>query len=121
MRTRQKAPTGVVGALTVLAGLPPLPSGVTGAEAPAGPTEGRAVQAIQKLGGRITRDGKAKGEPVVGVDLARTTVTDAGLKEPAGLKQLQTLDLGRTLVTNAGCKSGPGSSSCKSCTSSTVR
>jgi internalin A len=39
-----------------------------------------------------------------GLDLGFTPVTDAGLKELAGLKNLQTLDLFRTAVTDAGLK-----------------
>src|SRR5262249_54974808 len=65
--------------------------------------EDKAVKAIEKLGGSITRDEKTKGKPIVGVDLGDTTVTDPGLKELAGLKQLQTLYLG-TKVTDAGLK-----------------
>jgi hypothetical protein len=66
--------------------------------------EDKAVEAIQNLGGRITRDEKAKGKPIVGVDFARTKVTDADLKHLAALKQLRDLDLGLTQVTNAGLK-----------------
>src|SRR5205085_58971 len=36
--------------------------------------------------------------------LGGTQVTDAGLKELAGLKQLQSLDLGETKITGAGLK-----------------
>ena len=39
-----------------------------------------------------------------GLDLSFTQVTDAGLKELAGLKQLQVLDLAHTRVTDAGLK-----------------
>ncbi len=39
-----------------------------------------------------------------GLDLSETEVTDAGLKELAGLKSLQTLNLSYTLVTDAGLK-----------------
>src|SRR5262249_21300610 len=66
--------------------------------------EDRAVKAIEKLGGRIIRDEKAKGKPIVGVNLAATPVTDADLKALAGLKQLQRLDLRQTHVTDAGLK-----------------
>ena len=38
------------------------------------------------------------------LDLGDTQVTDAGLKELAGLKSLQTLDLSDTKVTDAGLK-----------------
>ena len=56
--------------------------------------EDKAVAFVEKLGGKVKRDDKAEGKPVRGVDLAdRTKVTDAGLKELAALKQLQSLDL----------------------------
>ena len=62
--------------------------------------EKRAVQAIKKLGGKVvTRD-----KSVVGVNFRGTQVTDAGLKELAGRKQLQRLDLFNTQVTDAGLK-----------------
>jgi hypothetical protein len=64
--------------------------------------EHKAVKAIRKLDGEITRDEKAKGKPIVGVFLTGTQVTNAGLKHLAGLKQLQTLDLGGTKVTDKG-------------------
>ena len=66
--------------------------------------EEKAVKAIEKLGGRIARDMKAKDKPIVSVHLSFTQVTDAGLKDLAGLKQLQTLDLFGTQVTDAGLK-----------------
>ena len=55
--------------------------------------EDRAVQAVMKWGGRITRDEEAEGKPVVGVDLADTKVTDAGLKDLKHFKSLRTLNL----------------------------
>ena len=39
-------------------------------------------------------DESAPGKPIVGVDLHGAPVTDAGLKNLAGLQELQTLDLG---------------------------
>jgi hypothetical protein len=66
--------------------------------------EDKAVKAIQRLGGRITRDEKAKGKPIVRVELDGPKVTDAGLKHLARLKQLRTLYLGGTKVTDAGLK-----------------
>ena len=39
-----------------------------------------------------------------GLDLAKTKVTDIGLKEVAALKSLQSLELGATQVTDAGLK-----------------
>jgi internalin A len=66
--------------------------------------EDKAVKAIQKLGGKIGRDDKAKNKPIVGVVLFNAQVTDAALKELAGLKQLQMLHLSDTKVTDAGLK-----------------
>src|SRR5205814_4627388 len=43
--------------------------------------EASAVKAVEKLGGKITRDDKLPGKPVIGVNLTGTKVTDAGLKE----------------------------------------
>ncbi len=48
--------------------------------------------------------------------LAGTQVTDAGLKELAGLKSLQILDLRGTKVTDAGLKELAGLRACKVCT-----
>jgi hypothetical protein len=90
----------------------------------------QAVQYIESLGGSVTRDEKAKGKPVVEVDLElgdevigvqhlnrlaairslRTlnlsgpNMTDARLKELAGLKGLETLNLRHTEVTDEGMK-----------------
>jgi hypothetical protein len=66
--------------------------------------EDKAVKAIKKLGGRITRDEKAKGKPIVRVFLVGPKVTDAGLKHLAGLMWLTVLDLTDTKVTDAGLK-----------------
>jgi len=55
--------------------------------------EAAAVKAIEKLGGRVTRDDNRPGKPVVFVDLRGPQVTDAGLKELKGLKSLQSLNL----------------------------
>ena len=66
--------------------------------------EDKAVKAIEKLNGKITRDQKAKDKPVIGVYLSGPDVTDAGLKHLAGLKRLQHLKLYGTGVTDAGLK-----------------
>src|SRR5215471_14025304 len=66
--------------------------------------EAAALKMIEKLGGKVTRDGKQPGKPAVSVDLHGTKVTDAGLKELKGLKNLQELDLWGTKVTDAGLK-----------------
>ena len=73
----------------------------TGCGAPA--DEGtQAVDAIVALGGKIVRDDSMPGKPVISVEF--TKVTDAGLKEVAGLKRLLTLNLANTQVTDAGLK-----------------
>jgi internalin A len=66
--------------------------------------EAAAVKAVEKLGGRVIVDTKRPGKPVVGVDLDRTKVTDADLKELKELKSLRKLDLTGTKVTDAGVK-----------------
>ncbi len=68
--------------------------------------EDKAVAFVKTLGGKVERDDKAEGKPVRGVDLSnRTMVTDAGLKELAALKQLQSLNLRDcNQVTDAGLK-----------------
>jgi hypothetical protein len=66
--------------------------------------ENQSIKAVEKLGGVISRDDKARGKPIVGVDLGATEVTDAALKELAGLRQLRKLSLASTQVTDAGLK-----------------
>src|SRR5205085_10040439 len=46
---------------------------------PADDAEALVVEAITKLGGKVTRDDKLPGKPVIGVNLTNTGVTDAGL------------------------------------------
>jgi len=66
--------------------------------------EEKAVKAIEALGGKVTRDEKLPGRPVVEVDLGKTEVTDAGLKDLKEFKGLQTLNLHFTKITDAGLK-----------------
>ena len=66
--------------------------------------EASAVKAIEKLGGKVTRDDKLPGKPVIGVHLHEIGVTDAALKELKDLKQLTWLSLTVTQVTDAGLK-----------------
>jgi|SRR5579883_2826069 len=66
--------------------------------------EDKAVAFVEKLGGTATRDEKAPGKPITVVNLIGTKVTDAGLKELATLKNLNTFYLGETQATDAGLK-----------------
>ena len=65
-------------------------------------TEEKAIAEIQKLGGIVRRDEQDPIRPVVSVDLSRTLVTDAGLKNVAAFTQLKKLDLHGTRITDAG-------------------
>ena len=78
--------------------------GLASASVLADDAEDKAVEAITKLGGKVTRDDKLPGKPVIGVDLTYNKVTDAGLKELKHLKQLTSLSLWDTQVTDAGLK-----------------
>ena len=84
--------TMLIGAVMLLACL----SGAARAD------EASAVKAVEKLGGKVTRDDKLPGKPVIGVNLTGRGVTDAGLKELKDLKQLKELRVGGTKVTNDG-------------------
>ena len=64
--------------------------------------EASAVKAVENLGGKVTRDDKLPGKPVIEVNLPATKVTDAGLKELKDLKQLTSLNLYATKVTADG-------------------
>jgi hypothetical protein len=66
--------------------------------------EANAIALLEKLGAGILTDEKQAGKPVIAVSLNGCEVTDANLKELAGLKQLQNLGLGNTKVTRAGLK-----------------
>jgi hypothetical protein len=66
--------------------------------------EVKAVAFVKKLGGQVIRDEKKAGEPVDTVLLGGTKIDDAGLKELAALKQLQTLDLSNTKISDLGLK-----------------
>ena len=66
--------------------------------------EASAVKAVENLGGKVTRDDKLPGKPVIGVNFNANpgVVTDASLKELKHLKQLTSLNLTRTKVTDDG-------------------
>src|SRR5262245_57867784 len=66
--------------------------------------EAAAVKAIEKMGGKVTRDDKRPGKPVLGVDLSQKQITDAGLKLLKEFKTLQMLNIRSTAVTDAGLK-----------------
>src|SRR5947209_13191588 len=66
--------------------------------------EASAVKAVEKLGGKVTRDDKLPGKPVIEVNLAGSKVTDGGLKELKDLKHLTSLNLGWAKVTDVGLK-----------------
>ena len=86
--------TMLVGAVMLLACL----SGAARAD------EASAVKAVGNLGGKVTRDDKLPGKPVIAVNLYDTKVKDAGLKELKHLKQLTSLNLHGAHVTDAGLK-----------------
>jgi WD40 repeat protein len=64
--------------------------------------EDRAVKTIQRVGGDFRRDEGLPGKPVVSVQFFNSRVTDADLKDVAGLAQLRVLGLNSTKVTDAG-------------------
>jgi len=65
--------------------------------------EEKAVKAVEKLGGKVKRDDKADGKPVVSVDFAGNgLVTDAAMKNVKGLKNLRELNLSGTKITDTG-------------------
>jgi internalin A len=67
--------------------------------------EDAAVKAVEKLGGKATRDEGDPAHPVVAVNLAGVPVGDGDLKSVAALTRLKTLDLSVCLaVTDAGLK-----------------
>src|SRR5665213_3331243 len=66
--------------------------------------EDAAVEAVQRLGGKVVHADNDPAKPIVKADLSRTQVAAAGLKNLADLKGLQTLNLWDTKVTDAGLK-----------------
>ena len=53
----------------------------------------KAIAEIEALGGRVEFDEKRSGKPGIQVDFSFLPVTDAGLEQLKGLRQLQWLDL----------------------------
>jgi len=66
--------------------------------------EDKAVAFVEKVGGKVTRDEKMPGKPVVTLSLNDRRITDAGLKELAPLTNLTELNLFGTKVTDAGVR-----------------
>jgi internalin A len=67
--------------------------------------EKAAVEAIEKLGGKVVRDDKAEGQPVAEVNLSNNhKVKGDDLKHLRAFKQLRKLDLGFTAVGDEGLK-----------------
>jgi hypothetical protein len=64
----------------------------------------QVIAVIQKMDGRVQRDLKAPGQPVIGISLRGTKVTDADLEILKQLKSLQILNLSQTAITDAGLK-----------------
>jgi internalin A len=68
--------------------------------------EDASVKWVEAVGGKLKRDDKAPGKPVVGLDLNfNKKVTDDGLKNVTGLKNLKSLSLFfNEHITDAGMK-----------------
>ena len=74
------------------------PASTDGSTAEPDTDEAIAIAEIKKLGGKITRDEKSPGKPVISVDLQGTKVTDAWLANLKGLTKLKSLVLCHTAV-----------------------
>ncbi len=64
----------------------------------------KAEKYVKQLRGIASRDDNLPGKPIIGINLMAAKVTDEGLKELAGLENLQTLFLAGTAITDAGLK-----------------
>jgi hypothetical protein len=64
----------------------------------------KAEKAIKALGGNVVRSFDEPGRPIIRVEFRDTQLSDAVLKELAGLVSLQELDLYATNITDAGLK-----------------
>jgi len=65
--------------------------------------EAKAIAIVEKLGGKVTRDDKIPGKPVVALELT-LKATDADLKALTAFKHLSKLELWGTKVTDIGLK-----------------
>ena len=90
--------------MRVIALLVTLAAFLAGCGQPQAVREEKAVSAIIKLGGTVTRDEKLPGRPVVGVKLGNYRVTDPDLKILKEFEGLQTLDLANSRITDVGLK-----------------
>jgi hypothetical protein len=66
--------------------------------------EDKAIADIMKLGGKIERDDKKPGSPVIAVDLSGKKVKDADLKCLKTFGELKSLKLDDTRITDDGLK-----------------
>jgi hypothetical protein len=66
------------------------------------PGADRIVALVERLGGQIERNLQAPGQPVVGIRLATTRVTDNELGTLRSLSTLRSLDLAQTRISDAG-------------------
>jgi hypothetical protein len=66
--------------------------------------EYKAIADIMKLGGKIERDDKKPGSPVIAVDLSNKAVKDANLKCLQSLGELRSLKLDDAPITDEGLK-----------------
>lgn len=73
----------------------------------------KAALEVQKLGGRVDRDDKAPGKPVLTVNFATTPADDNALGLVSGLTKIQKLTLNGTKVTDAGLAKIKGLASLK--------
>ncbi|HEY1343150.1 MAG TPA: hypothetical protein VGF59_37085 [Bryobacteraceae bacterium] len=64
--------------------------------------EERAIAEVERLGGKVRKDGQLPGTPVTRVQLTEGRVTDAELQVVKSFPQLRSLDLRRTPVTDKG-------------------
>jgi hypothetical protein len=73
------------------------------AQAPEGdPGADRALALVERLGGQVERDLQAPGQPVVGIRLATTRVSDNELGPLRSLSTLRSLDLAQTRISDTG-------------------
>jgi hypothetical protein len=62
----------------------------------------KAAAEIQKLGGKVDRDSKEAGKPVISVNLSLTQVSDDAMGQLVNFPKLKRLALNNTPITDAG-------------------